>query len=694
MVIDVPTAPPRELGSGRCANLIDLSNLRHSAANLWKKKFHVFFDAGVLAAAFTLAYALRSDLQLPPEEVAAWHTQLPFVVLLQLTIAVAMGAYQFVWRCVGMQEVWTFAKAGAIAAVLLLACRWLLPEEFVYGAVPISVIVVATAFAYGGMLGARMLRRLAYERFERPRSPRRRQRYAENTATKKRVLLIGAGRAGKAIAEELRAGGQSDLVVCGFVDDDPGKIGSTVFGLRVLGATGDLPDLVKRHDIDHVIITIASATREQHRRIFEICERIPLKVRVIPGLWELLHDRVQVSRIRDVNVADLLGRPQVELGNEQIGGFLRGRRVLVTGAGGSIGSELARQIAQCQPSRLVLVERAEPALFSIDHELRRAFPDLQISPMLVDISNEKRLHGLFAEHRPEIVIHAAAHKHVPMMETHCAEAVANNVGGTHTIARLSGHYGVEVFTLVSTDKAVRPTSMMGATKRLAELVIQDFDRRFETRYVAVRFGNVLGSNGSVIPIFQDQIRKGAPVTVTHPEMMRYFMTIPEASQLVLEATAMGRGGEIFVLDMGQPVRIVSLAEQMIRLAGFRPYEDIPIEFVGMRPGEKLVEELEIEEEEMSRTRHPKIFIGKIAGLPPGVMLKSVEQLQWLCDAGDAREIRRLVAALLPEARLSSKPETPALISLSRPPLRSSRNVRSSDKRFMHVATDAGGRSEP
>jgi FlaA1/EpsC-like NDP-sugar epimerase len=364
-----------------------------------------------------------------------------------------------------------------------------------------------------------------------------------------------------------------------------------------------------------------------------------------------LQGKVQVTRIRSVQIEDLLGREPVYLDEEQLGQFLAGKRVMVTGAGGSIGSELARQVARFHPSRLLLVERAEFALFEIDGDLRRTRPEIDVVPLVADVCDEARMRMLLSEHKPQILLHAAAHKHVPLMESNPGEAIKNNILATRMLGELAGEHQVEAFVLISTDKAVRPTSIMGASKRVAELAIQDLGKRYPTRYVAVRFGNVIGSAGSVVPIFREQIRRGGPVTVTHPEMRRYFMTIPEASQLVLQAGAMGEGGEILILDMGKPVRILDLAEEMITLTGLRPYVDMAIDFTGLRPGEKLFEELELSGEQIAKTRHPKIYIGKLNAYPSEEVERALRYLEELARDGDGTAVRKFLNSILPEASL-------------------------------------------
>ena len=613
---------------------------------LSKRRIHYLLDLIVLVSAFVLAYLLRFDFAVPRSQFTDLFTQLPYVVLIQMAALSLAGVYSFIWRYVGMSESRAFVKAafGSIFPILFL--RLVLPREWNDWSVPLSIILMDHVFAFGGVLGLRLLRRVIYENRER-------RRWASTSAQRPlAVLLIGAGRAGMLAAKEIKSRGDVNLQIKGFIDDDKDKNGSIVQGVRVLGTTSDLPRMVRELNIDHVILTIAQASRRDIRRIVTICEQLPIKVRVIPGLGELLRGAVEVNHMRDIQIEDLLGREPVVLDLDGINHFLGGKVVMVTGAGGSIGSELARQAARFQPSCILLVERAEPSLFAIDREMRELnLPGLLI-PLVADIGDEIRMRQIMAEYRPQVVLHAAAHKHVPMMESNSLEAIKNNVLATHGLGMLAGEFDVESFVLVSTDKAVRPTSIMGASKRLAELIIQSLDQRFATRYVAVRFGNVIGSTGSVIPIFREQISKGGPVTITHQGMMRYFMTIPEAAQLVLQAGGIGEGGEIFVLDMGEPIRIVDLALDTITLSGLRPYEDIDIVVTGMRPGEKLFEELAVTEERLTKTRHPKIYIGQIVTYPQELVLEALSYLEELSRRGEEQEVRNYLADFLPEAELN------------------------------------------
>ena len=625
---------------------------KFSPARQVVRAVQVLLDVGALVMAFALAYLLRYDFQLPSAVANDAARQLSLVVTVQLASLALFGVYRFIWRYVGMAEVRAFVGAASTSALPLLLLRLLLPDRLQTWRVPLSVIVTDTVLAFGAILGMRVVRRALFEYQEK-----RERSDGIESPERKPALLVGAGRAGLLAAREIVGVGDVALEVKGFVDDDPSKQGSVIHGFPVLGTTQDLPRLVKEMGIAQVVITIARISRRDILRIIDVCHKIPVKLRIIPGLYQIIQGKVQVSRIRNVQIEDLLGREPVELDEAQVGHFLADRTVLVTGAGGSIGSELARQVARFKPAHLLLVERAEFALFEIDQELRRSFPELNILPLVADVGEEPRMRSIFATYRPHVVLHAAAHKHVPMMEANPAEAIKNNILATRTLGELSGEHGVEAFVLISTDKAVRPTSVMGASKRVAELVVQDLARRHATRYVAVRFGNVIGSAGSVVPIFREQIRRGGPVTVTHPDMRRYFMTIPEAAQLVLQAGAMGSGGEIFILDMGEPVRILDLAVAMITLTGLKPFEEMDIVFTGLRPGEKLYEELELFGEDIAKTRHPKIFIGKLGAYSSEEVERALDRLGEFARSGNNDETRRFLNSFLPEAKLSVRRET-------------------------------------
>jgi FlaA1/EpsC-like NDP-sugar epimerase len=627
----------------------------------WLGATQTGLDVSILLSAFLVAYLLRFDFDIPYGEFRNLLIQIPFVVLLQFLALTATGSRAAIWRYTGMSHIRRFFYAALVSLFVITIMRFQLPPSYQAWRVPLSVNFIDCMLAFGGAFGLRMLRRGVYERSKRQHQLKSNNKGNAtrngngNGNTKKRVLLIGAGQAGVLVAKEIDGRGDLDLEIKGFVDDDAAKLRrSVVQGHKVLGSTTDLSRLVRSLQIDHVVITMAQASRAQIHRIVKICEDIPIRVRTIPGLYEILDGRVEISRIRDVQIEDLLGREAVQLDVDSISRELTGKTVMITGAGGSIGAELARQAQRFAPANLLLVERAEFALFEIDHELRRVNPNLSIVSLVGDIGDACRMREIFNSYRPQVVIHAAAHKHVPLMESNSAEAVKNNVLNTRLLAELAGDYEAEVFALVSTDKAVRPTSIMGATKRVAELVVQDLNRRYQTRFVAVRFGNVIGSAGSVIPIFRRQILQGGPVTITDKRMKRYFMTIPEAAQLVLQASAIGKGGEVFILHMGEPVKIMDLAETLITLSGLKPHEDITILETGIRPGEKLYEELRFESEETVPTSHPKIFINRLATLQSETVTMALRTLTQLAQERDEMRLRIFLNNLLPEANLNGQ----------------------------------------
>jgi FlaA1/EpsC-like NDP-sugar epimerase len=610
----------------------------------------ITLDLAALSVAFIGAYFLRFDFVLTPPTVRHLLTQLPIAVLVQFTILTICRARSTIWRYTDLAHMRSFVFAGLASFAVITGMRLSLP--YPSWRVPLSVNVIDVVLAFGSCYLIRVMRRAEYE-YQQKRQQHKKLNGNGNGKHKRPVLFLGAGRAGLLAAKEIEARGDMDLAIKGFIDDDRAKLGRTVLlGHKVLGTTQDLPRLVSDLKIDHVVITIANAPRYQLHRIVRLCEEIPVRVRIIPQLHEIIDGRAEISRIRDVQIEDLLGREPVELDAASIQKELTGKIVMVTGAGGSIGSELARQVKRFAPSRLLLVERAESALFDIDHELRTNDSTVSLVPLVADVGDESRMRAIFAHYRPQVVIHAAAHKHVPLMETHTTEAVKNNVLNTRLLAEVASEFQTEVFVLVSTDKAVRPTSVMGATKRAAELMVQDLNRASMTRYVAVRFGNVIGSAGSVIPIFTEQIRSGGPITITDKRMKRYFMTIPEAAQLVLQASALGQGGEVFILHMGEPVKILDLAETLITLSGLKPYEDIQIVETGMRSGEKLYEELSFESEETIPTSHRKIFINKLATPEPETVRIALKVLARLVGDRNEDELRRFLGDLMPEAQLA------------------------------------------
>lgn len=606
-------------------------------------------DVIVLSGAFLLAYLPAVNVQLGEYYFESALRQLPFVVFVQFVSLFAVGGYSILWRYVSIEDLRVFIRAAIVATVFLITFRFLpILQEFNFWQVPVSVILIDAVLAFGGMLAIRVLRRFVYELGDD-----RRVFGVRRARERKPALVVGAGRIGATIAKELSGRSDAELDIRAFVDDDPRKKGGSVSGIKVLGSTNLLPRFVDELNIKQVVIAIDDGGGKEIRRIVNICNSIPVRTQIVPSLNEIAHGRVSVSRIRDVQIEDLLGRDPVKLDDKNLNDFLSDKTIMVTGAGGSIGSELVRQLIKFRPKSVLLVERSEFHLFQIERELAARHPEVERVSLIADVSDRPRMAEIFSRYKPQVVLHAAAHKHVPLMEANALEAVKNNVFGTKTLGELAGESGVKDFVLISTDKAVNPTSIMGASKRIAEIVIQDLNRRFATSFMAVRFGNVLGSAGSVVPIFREQIAAGGPVTVTDAAMTRYFMTIPEASQLVLQAGALGSGGEIFILDMGRPVKILDLAEDMIRLSGLVPYEDIDIAFSGIRPGEKLFEELEITGEGLEKTLHPQIFIGKIAEYSDPDVAGFLDKLEELVGHGDDASVAHIFSEILPEAILTS-----------------------------------------
>lgn len=606
----------------------------------WARLPPALADAAVMALAYAAAYALRFNFNVPPRLRPQAARAFLVTLLLQFGALTAWGCRRVTWRYITASDVPRFIAAMATSTLAAVALRFALPQVS-WVRPPLSIALLNGMLATGGLLLARVLWRLTLEE----------RRAGRTDAAPRRVLLIGAGHVGNAVARELRQHPGGGCEIVGFLDDNAAKHGTVIQGVPVRGGIELLGEALRAWDINEVIVAITGAPREKMRRILRACEARGVKLRVAPGYHEILDGSVSVSRLREVDIADLLGRPEIALGDEAaLARFVGGRRVMITGAGGSIGSELARQVLRGGPSELLLVERCENALFQIDRELRETSRGELLRGHVADVADEDRMRAILAARRPEIVLHAAAHKHVPLMEDNVCEAIANNVLATRRLGELARDAGVETFVLLSTDKAVRPASVMGATKRAAELALQTLNRPGSTRFAAVRFGNVLGASGSVVTIFREQIRRGGPVTVTHPDMRRYFMTIPEAVHLVLQAAAMAENGEIFILDMGEAVRIVELAEEMIRLSGLQPYHDVPIVYTGPRPGEKLFEELSTAEEAAVKTRHPRIFIGRIAGRPAAEIDALLARLAAAAAAGDERRAREELMAAAGDER--------------------------------------------
>lgn len=473
----------------------------------------------------------------------------------------------------------------------------------------------------------------------------------KNTSNKnrRRLLIVGGGEGAATVLSELAKSPENEYVPICLVDDDPEKIGRRIGGVKIEGSTYDIPEICEREDIEVILFTISQINLADKKRILDICAKTHLEVKIIPNVYGLIKDGASVtSKIRQVEVEDLLGREPIVFDTEKYGAYITGQTVLVTGGGGSIGSELCRQIAKLSPKKLIVLDIYENNAYEIQQELIRQYHEkLNLDTQIASVRDKRKLDYLFSQNKIDVIFHAAAHKHVPLMETTPEEAVKNNVFGTLNLVLLADKYHVKKFVQISTDKAVNPTNIMGATKRICEMIVQTMDKQSETKFVAVRFGNVLGSNGSVIPLFKEQIQEGGPVTVTHPDIIRFFMTIPEAVSLVLTAGGLAKGGEIFILDMGEPVKILTLAENLIRLSGFKPYEDIPIEFTGLRPGEKLYEEILLNEEGMKKTANKKIFIGKPIELDTEKFHEKLIELKKVALKNDKDGIDKLIAEIVP-----------------------------------------------
>jgi len=625
---------------------------------------HVAIHSALFSLALLLAFLVRFDTGIPGggknwflERFLPW---LPLFVGLKLVIFGKMKLFRSGWQYASIRDVsrilvasWVFVAVMFVAVnVFRYVPRWFVQATGRNITVPALTPIIRYFSGYSqgvlvlDFLGTVFLvctARLSFRLYREEMRP-------ISAEGARRVLLVGAGNAAEAIIREIHRMRVERYRVVGLVDDDPAKRSLLIHGLPVLGTTGEIRRVCEEQDVEEIIIAMPSATQKQLRRVIDLCSGTKLKFQSLPGVGDMIDGRVTVSQIRDVDINDLLGRKVVELDREALGRFLRGKRVLITGAGGSIGSEMCRQVANYRPAQLLLVEQAENPLFEIENELRRAFPQIPLATLICDICDRRRVLGIWRKYGPEVVIHAAAHKHVPMMEKNACEAIKNNVFGTKNVADACCEFGVAEFVTVSTDKAVNPSSVMGASKRIAEIYAQALNGRTycRTQFKAVRFGNVLGSSGSVVPTFRRQIAAGGPVTVTHPEMTRYFMTIPEAAQLVLQAAATGVGGQIYLLDMGEPVKIVDLARNMITLSGFRPGEDIDIVFTGVRPGEKLFEELRTTGEDIEPTVHAKINVWKGHPIEWQKIERTVRELERLQHSMDRKEIVAALRELVPE----------------------------------------------
>jgi len=592
----------------------------------------ILHDLAMVALAWSLGFVIRYDIHPADIPWALVGESLVPVLVIQGFVFWWTGLYRSVWRFASLPDAWNILRAVALG-ILCIGIALFLYNRM--EGIPRTVLILYPVFLVLLLGGPRLANRFLRDHILGMASDSQAQR----------VLALGAGAAGEMLARDLKS--QSDHELVGFLDDKPSLQGAKVRGLPVLGKLTQIPEVARKHRIDLLIVAMPSASNAQMQRVVELCEETGLPFRTLPRMQDLVSGKARFTDLQEVAIEDLLGRDPVHLDRESIGEGLRGRTVFVTGGGGSIGAELCRQVAAYAPARLVILEECEYHLFRTEAELRRHSPGVELVPALTDVRDSQGVEELFRRYRPDVVFHAAAYKHVPLLEDHAREAVRNNVLGTRNVAEAADRHGADKFVLISTDKAVNPTNVMGASKRVAEIFCQNFDARSDTAFVTVRFGNVLDSAGSVIPTFREQIAAGGPVTVTHPEITRYFMTIPEACQLILQAESMGAGGEIFVLEMGEPVAIAYLARQMIRLSGKEPERDIEIRYTGLRPGEKLFEELFYDSEELLATSHAKILLARYRGEDWERLERGLRDLARACEV-DEGELRGRLRALVPE----------------------------------------------
>ncbi len=597
----------------------------------------IIYDVISILLASYVAILWRYDFHL--DEIPRHFMQpierfLPINIAVTLIIFYIMHLYSSLWAFAGETELQNIVVAcvlsmlaGAVGLQFFKVTSRAVPRSYYPAYMAVLVVCIfASRFSY------RFFRGLKHKQ--------------QNKKNRISVMVIGAGEAANLIIKEIVNSNFSTMVIKCIIDDDKGKWGRYIQGIKVVGGRDKIVECADVYDVDEIIVAMPSATRTEIKGILDICKDTNCKLRSLPGMYQLVNGEVNVSKLRDVELEDLLGREPITVDMDSILGYVQGKVVLVTGGGGSIGSELCRQIANHKPKQLVIVDIYENSVYDIQQELKQKYPELNLVVLIASVRNTNRMNYIFSKYKPNIVYHAAAHKHVPLMEDSPTEAIKNNVFGTFKTAQAAAMSGVKRFVMISTDKAVNPTNIMGASKRICEMIIQTFDKHYETEFVAVRFGNVLGSNGSVIPLFRKQIAAGGPVTVTHPDIIRYFMTIPEAVSLVLQAGAYAKGGEIFVLDMGEPVKILSLAENLIKLSGYRVGEDIKIEFTGLRPGEKLYEELLMDEEGMKDTANRMIHIGKPIELDEHEFFAQLKELKDESQI-ESSDIRPLIQKIVP-----------------------------------------------
>ncbi|WPC44731.1 nucleoside-diphosphate sugar epimerase/dehydratase [Clostridium sp. JS66] len=599
-----------------------------------RKYILMLIDIILINLSYVLAYCFRFNFDIPTYELAIFKNDAIVITIIYLMVFYLFKLYKNLWSYASVDEFLTVICACIIGNLLGTI------YGFTFGKrLPLSIDILSGILSILLIGGFRMSFRIFRVYLDVKVKP--------HVSFSKKVLVVGAGKAGTMIVKEMKFCSEVNYLPVAFVDDDKYKVGTSIAGVEVMGTRSNIVELAKQLNIDEILIAIAAIDSKTKKELLDICKKTGCKVKLIPGIYEIIDGKFTLNKLREVNFEDLLGRDPVNLDMEQISDYIKGRTIMVTGGGGSIGSELCRQIIKFSPKELIVLDNYENNAYVLQQEFRRNNISANVKYVITSVKDKKKLDLTFSKYRPDIVFHAAAHKHVPLMEENPSEAIKNNIFGTLNVALCSDKYKVKRFVLISTDKAVNPTNIMGATKRVCEMIIQSIDKRSKTQFAAVRFGNVLGSNGSVVPLFIEQIKNGGPVTVTHKDINRFFMTIPEAAQLVLQASVYAKGGEIFVLDMEEPVRIYDLACDLIRLSGYVPNEDIKIEFIGLRPGEKLYEEVLTEEEGLNQTFHKKIFVGRATFEDFSSLIIKINEFKAIVEEDDKEKIMSKLEEIVP-----------------------------------------------
>lgn len=603
----------------------------------------MFFDIILINLSYLLALYIRFEGNISGSQFIDYFSRYKehfvYITLIKLGILLYFKLYKSAWKYASIEELMNIVVASIVSNAAILSYMFIRQVSL-----PRSIYIIATLLdmvLIGGIrFSFRAITTVGTE--------------FSKGANQKRIMIIGAGDAGAMVIREYRNHTGLNSKPVAIIDDDKKKLGQMINGVLVVGSRKDIPKMVDKLRIDDIIIAMPSASKKEIGEVVGIAKTTKAKLKIVPGMFELIDGKINISKIRDVEIEDLLGREEIKTDLKEISSYITNKVILVTGGGGSIGSELCRQIANFSPKKLIILDIYENSAYDIQNELLRSHKSLNLKTMIGSIRDKKRVEELIDRERPQVIFHAAAHKHVPLMEGSPKEAIKNNVFGTLNLSQAADKYGVDRFVMISTDKAVNPTNIMGASKRMCEMIIQSINVISKTEFVAVRFGNVLGSNGSVIPLFKKQIAEGGPVTVTHKDVIRYFMTIPEAVQLVIQAGAMAKGGEVFVLDMGEPVRILDLAKDLIRLSGFEPNVDMPIAITGLRPGEKLFEELLLDEEGISSTKHDKIFIGKPTFTDYKLLLRALNEVDGIIKSGTDEDIKTYIKGIVPNYNIKTE----------------------------------------